>query len=41
MLLQNLHDVPLHPIVSFVSFHSYQLSKHMAKILSSLVGNSD
>ena len=34
-------DVPLHPIVSFVSSPSYQFSKHMAKILSPLVGNSD
>ena len=34
-------DVPLCPIVSFVNSPSYQLSKHLAKILSPLVGNSD
>ena len=34
-------DVPLHPIDSFVSSPSYQLSKHTDKILSPLVGNSD
>ena len=33
-------EVPLHPIVSFLHSPTYQLSKHLAAILSSLVGNS-
>ena len=34
-------DVPLRPIVSFIQSPSYQLSKHLAKILTPLIGNSD
>ena len=33
--------VPLRPIVSFFSSPSYQLSKHLSKILAPLIGNSD
>ena len=33
-------DVPLRPIVSFYSSPTYQLSKHLCRLLSSLVGNS-
>ena len=33
-------DVPLRPIVSFIGSTTYQLSKHLARLLSSLVGNS-
>ena len=33
--------VPLRPIVSFFSSPSYQLSKHLPKILAPLIGNSD
>ena len=33
-------DVPLRPIVSFYSSPTYNLSKHLAFLLSSLVGNS-
>ena len=33
--------VPLRPIVSFFSSPSYQLSKHLSKILAPLNGNSD
>ena len=33
--------VPLRPIVSFFSSLSYQLSKHLTKILAPLIGNSD
>ena len=33
-------EVPLRPIVSFVHSPTYQLSKHLAKLLSPLVGNS-
>ena len=33
-------EVPLRPIVSFVGSPSYQLSKHLAHILSPLVGNT-
>ena len=33
-------EVPLHPIVSFLRSPTYQLSKHLATILSPLVGNS-
>ena len=33
-------EVPLHPIVSFLLSPTYQLSKHLATILSPLVGNS-
>ena len=37
------HSVPYYCFINFVSSRSYQLSKHnkMAKILSSLIGNSD
>ena len=33
-------EVPLRPIVSFLHSPTYQLSKHLATILSPLVGNS-
>ena len=33
-------DVPLRPIVSFYSSPSYQLSKHLCRLLSPLVGNT-
>ena len=33
--------VPLRPTVSFVNSPSYQLSKHLARILSPLIGNSE
>ena len=32
--------IPLRPIVSFISSPTYQLSKHLANILSPLVGNA-
>ena len=32
--------VPLRPIVSFIHSPYYQLSKHLAKILTPLIGNS-
>ena len=40
--LPKLHkpEIPLRPIVSFVNSPTYQLSKHLVKILSPLVGNS-
>ena len=34
-------DIPLRPIASFIQSPSYQLSKHLAHILSPLVGNTD
>ena len=34
-------DVPLRPIVSFVQSPTYQLSKHLTRILSPLIGNTD
>lgn len=34
-------DIPLRPIASFVQSPSYQLSRHLAHILSPLVGNTD
>ena len=34
-------DVPLRPIVSFISSPTYSLSKHLVSILSPLVGNSE
>ena len=37
--LPKIHK-PLRPIVSFVNSPTYQLSKHLVKILSPLVGNS-
>ena len=33
-------ETPLRPIVSFVSSPTYQLSKHLARILAPLVGNT-
>ena len=33
-------DVPLRPIVSFYSSPTYQLSKHLCRLLSPLVGNT-
>ena len=37
----HLPDVPLHPIVSFVSSPTYALSKFLASLLSPIVGLSD
>ena len=34
-------NVPLRPIVSFVQSPTYQLSKHLTRILSPLIGNTD
>lgn len=34
-------DVPLRPIVSFIQSPSYQLSRHLSKILSPLIGKSE
>ena len=34
-------NVPLHPTVSFVQSPTYQLSKHLTRILSPLIGNTD
>ena len=34
-------NVPLRPIVSFMQSPTYQLSKHLTRILSPLIGNTD
>ena len=41
--LPKLHKpgVPLRPIVSFIQSPSYQLSKHLSRFLSPLIGNTD